>query len=184
MTNKENSIVARFLIDHSISKGISKELSYKIEQLVFRNRVDSLVENSKVPHTIITADFGNLGSICIRTLIENEKIDLTYKSGSYDHVSVFCNTKNILWTDESKTEPYNRQGGLYANGSSWGTLELVKEEENYREFHTKKEYKSNISFAVWGFSYNDYWKSIQFGILLSSDKVEGFVSELRALIGK
>jgi hypothetical protein len=141
----------------------------------------------KTDCTIITADFGRLGSLVFRTVDEYEdNKPLIYKEGSYDYISIISKcTKRILWTDYNDTEPYNRQSGLYCDGASFESLgHPVKQTKEYREFNSTINYIINISFGVWGYSYNTYYNSITFGICIKNNKVDEFVNKLRIILGK
>lgn len=182
MTNKNLEFMQAFFADSIASGGISNETNKAIEQLWKDYQLPELQENSSV----ITADVGFLGSLTIREIESFQPQSLKYESGNYDYVSIVVNkTTTILWTDYSNIEPYNRQGGLYADGSSFAMLgEPIVEKEDYREFIAIHEYKSNISFAIWGYNFNNYYKSIRFGICLKNEHVDEFVSKLRTLLGK
>lgn len=172
-----------FITENKKAGGLSKEISNNVEALWNKYKIEKLEDNC----SIISADFGQLGSLEIKEIESfDEQVVFKYKSGSYDYVSVKVKTtENILWTDYKDIEPYNRQGGLYANGSSFESLgKPIIEKEDYREFQSKHSYMRNVSFAVWGYGYNDFYNSISFGICLKTENVNIFISELRTIIGK
>lgn len=175
--------LVNFMKEQMSIGGISKNVSDEVEALWNEYKLPQLENDC----SIISADFGNLGSLVIRRIASFDKAEpFKYEGGSYDYVSVKSDlTTRILWTDYSNTEPYNRQGGLYCDGATFEHLgSPVIENDNYREFIANAEYNSNISFAVWGYRFNDFYNSISFGICLKTDKVEEFVSKLRQIIGK
>lgn len=133
--------------------------------------------------TIICVDLGKFGNIEIRRVDVLERpATLQYREGYYDYVSIRTNfDKTILFTDYSTTEPYNRQSPFYV-GYSFSNLELVKDTGEWRQFEITRP--SNISFAVWGFSYNKYWDKIDFGICLKSESVDEFVAKLLKIFQK
>ena len=172
-----------FMRENKKSGGLSIEISNEVEKLWNEYKLEKTSENC----SIISADFGRLGSLNIKEIAEFEKETVfKYESGSYDFISTKTkSTTNILWTDYQNIEPYNRQSGLYANGSSFESLgKPILEKEDYREFVSKHVYNGNVSFAVWGYRFNDFYESIIFGICLKTDKVDEFISKLRVLIGK
>ena len=175
--------LGNFIRENKKSGGLSIEISNQVEKLWKEYKLDKTEENCSV----ISADFGRLGSLSIKEIasFEEEKV-FKYESGSYDYISTKTkSTTDILWTDYQNIEPYNRQSGLYANGSSFKSLgNPILEKEDYREFVAKHNHEVNISFAVWGFYYNTFYESITFGICLKTEKVDEFISKLRTLIGK
>lgn len=136
--------------------------------------------------SIISVDTGLLfGNITIHNIIDLDrrgKQELSYESDSYDYVSVNSNGKTILFTDYREEEPYNRQSIFYV-GYSWSSLSLVNETNQFREFETANQ-PNGGSFPVWGFSFNDFWNTIQFGICLQTEKAEEFMTKLRNLLNK
>lgn len=184
----ENSIQDLFFLQNFISEntsagGLTLEISDEIEKLWNEYKL-ATIENDCA---IISADFGRLGSLVIRYIASiDEDKELKYKSGSYDYISVKTEqTKRILWTDYKNIEPYNRQGGLYCDGASFEYFgKPVVEKPEYREFIDEGKYPSNISFAVWGYRFNEFYKSITFGICIKKELVEEFVEKLRKIVGK
>jgi hypothetical protein len=171
-----------FISENKKVGGLSKDISDKVESLWNKYKLDTLQDGC----SIITAEFGKLGSLEIKEVESFEKpITFKYESGS-DFISITSkSSQNILWTDYRNIEPYNRQGGLYSNGCSFKMLgSPVLEKEDYREFNCKHDYKSNVSFGVWGFRYNTYYETITFGICLKTEDVDKFILELRNIIGK
>lgn len=163
MKNKEDIellesllMIQDFVSENKKAGRLSKEQSDEIERLWNRYKLPTVESGT----SIIEADFGTLGSLVIRE-VESTTFDkpLKYEGGSYDYVSIVApTTKRILWTDYSQTEPYNRHGGLYCSGASFESLGLpVIEKEYYREFVATDKYKSNITFGVWGYRYNDFY---------------------------
>ena len=175
--------LGNFIRENKKSGGLSIEISNQVEKLWKEYKLDKTEENCSV----ISADFGRLGSLNIKEIasFEEEKV-FKYESGSYDYISTKTkSTTDILWTDYQNIEPYNRQSGLYANGSSFKSLgNPILEKEDYREFVAKHVYNQNACFAVWGYRFNDFYESITFGICLKTEKVDEFISKLRTLIGK
>lgn len=170
--------------DFKANGGLDKSTSEKCKELVDKYKLSAI----KSETCFITAEIGQYGSISIKHAAEVEDVELKYEEGSYDYVSCSVKKKEIiLWTDYSDTEPYNRHGGLYADGSSFGMLgtPTVKTKE-YREYH----YKSNCSgsylssFPLYGFWFNDIYGSIKFGICIEPENVDMFIQELRKIIGK
>jgi hypothetical protein len=172
-----------FISENKKSGGLSKGVADKVKDLWNEYKLSDLQDGC----SIISADFGSLGSLVIRDIESFDRpAKLKYKDGDYDYVSVIspCITK-ILWTDYEKIEPYNRHGGLYCDGAYFEMFgDPVVEKPEYREFYCKKKYNSNISFAVWGFGYNDFYNCVKFGICIKSEKVEEFVFKLRELLNK
>ncbi len=172
-----------FISENTKVGGLPKDISDKVEVLWNRYKLDNLEDGC----SIISADFGRLGSLNIKEIESFETpIKFKYESGSYDFISVVSKSDHdILWTDYQNIEPYNRQSGLYANGSSFESLgSPVLEKEEYREFNSKHNFRCNISFGVWGFRYNSFYETVSFGICLKNDTVDEFISELRKIIGK
>lgn len=175
--------LANFIRENKKSGGLSIEISNQVEKLWNEYKLEKPEENC----SIISADFGRLGSLNIREIAVFEKeVVFKYEGGSYDYISTKTkSTTNILWTDYQNIEPYNRQSGLYANGSSFESLGTpVVEKDDYREFIAKHVYNGNVSFAVWGYRFNNFYESITFGICLKTEKVYEFISKLRTIIGK
>ena len=170
-----------FISENTMAGGMQQEVAEKIEALWNEYKENSLKKNC----SIITGDFGKLGSVVIRKISTFEPMNFKYESGSYDYVSIKCDTTRILWTDYQDIEPYNRSGDLYCDGASFEMLgKPIKEVEDYREFNATSNYKSNISFAVWGFDFNDFYGSVRFGMCIKNDKVDEFMNKLRTIINK
>lgn len=176
--------LSNFVNENKKSGGLSKDISDKIEQLWNKYKLTTIDTNC----AIITADFGFLGSLVIRTVKsveESANFTLKYQSGSYDYVTILSdNTRKLLWTDFSSEEPYNRQGGLYCDGATFEFLGKPVNKGNYREFDAIHQYDSNITFGIWGYDFNDFYGSVRFGICLPKDQVDLFIQELREIIGK
>jgi hypothetical protein len=170
-----------FMTEQENAGGLDESKSNLIKDLWNKYKENEISENC----TIIEADFGRLGSMIIRKLKSFEPTNFKYEGGGYDYVSVKCDTRRILWTDYSETEPYNRQSGLYCGGMSFDMLgNPLIETETYREFQCKDSYESNISFAVWGFRFNDFYKCVRFGICIKNESVDQFIADIREIIGK
>ncbi len=178
--------ISNFMTQNKKSGQLIKETSDEIQSLWNKYKLSNVAPGT----SIIEADFGTLGSLVIRDVeslqFEDDNYPLQYKSGSYDYVSIVSSsTRKILWTDYEDTEPFNRQGGLYCSGASFDQLGLpIKEETFYREFDVVHKYKSNISFAVWGYSYNDFYGSVRFGLVIKTEMVKDFIEALRTIINK
>lgn len=160
---------------------LSAEIAAEIEK-VFHEYKKTEVE---VGDVIVCVEAGNFGSICIRTVDElREPTTLKYlPRGDYEYISIVtkCETQ-ILWTDFSKEQPYNRQSPFYVP-CSWDSLDLMKETPYYREF-ALPPHASNISFGVYGFHFNEYWNLVRFGACIKADDLEAFVNKLRYFLGK
>ena len=105
----------------------------------------------------------------------------------YDEYKLPFLTKNtnILWTDFEKIEPYNRHGCFYCDGASFDNLgEPIFQNDFYREFISTSYFNHNISFSIYEFNYNTYYKSIRFGLCIEENKTEEFIAKLRKLINK
>ena len=189
-TQKENIqmlesllMINDFVTENKKAGKLPKEKSDEIERLWDKYKLAKVEPGT----SIIEADFGILGSLVIRE-VESTTFDkqLKYEGGSYDYVSIVApTTKRILWTDYSQTEPYNRQGGLYCSGSSFESLGFpVVQKADYREFVATDKYRSNITFGVWGYRYNDFYGCVTFGICIKTELVDEFVNLLRTIIDK
>ena len=182
------SFIAGFIKDNFGNAGMSLEKANTLKSLVDKYKVDALDIETANQYSVISVSFGKLGSLVTRRIqsIENP-IELSYEEGSSDFLCIKCKTDKILWTDFEETEPYNRQSGLYCDGASWNGLELVKTHSEYREFESTEKYKdfiSNLSFGISGFHYNDYWKSVRFGLVIGNESVNEFISTFRNVVGK
>lgn len=184
MKTIENLIfLADFIKQQSLAGNLSKEVVIEVEKLWNKYKQS----NVNTDCSIISADFGMLGSLIIRTVdkLRDDETKLNYKSGDYDFISIVSNsTRRILWTDYSSIEPYNRNSGLYCDGASFDFLGEPINYPTYREFDAVSQYESNISFGVWGFSYNDFYGSVTFGICIKNEQVDEFIKLLRDIIGK
>lgn len=189
-TQKENIemlesllMIHDFMTENKKAGKLTKEQSDEVERLWDKYKLP----NVEPGNSIISADFGTLGSLVIRE-VESTTFDkaLKYEGGSYDYVSIVATTtKRILWTDYSQTEPYNRQGGLYCDGSSFESLGIpVVSKPDYREFVATDKYRSNITFGVWGYRFNDFYGSVTFGICIKTELVDEFINLLRVIINK
>jgi len=181
--NKSNMDMKNFITEKMNSGGLTVAISGQVAALCDEYRLMKSSDHC----SIITGEFGRLGSLNIKELSADcQELVFKYESGSYDYVSTRTNSStNILWTDYQDIEPYNRQGGLYADGASFKSLGApVLEKSDCREFHATHVYQGNISFAVWGFRFNDFYNSINFGICIKTDQVGVFITRLRLIIGK
>lgn len=173
--------LSNFIVQNSIAGGISLELSEKVKSLWDEFKENEILNDCAV----IEGEFGMLGSLIIRNVIEAEPQKLKYESGSYDFCSIKCITQRILWTDYSETEPYNRHCGLYCDGVSFEQLgKPVIESNEYREFNQTNDYESNLMFGVWGYDFNTVYGSIKFGMSIKKNSVDEFIKKLRILINK
>jgi hypothetical protein len=184
------TLLANFIQENKEAGKLPKETADKIEELVKKYRLNTVDKGT----TIITADFGILGSIILREVIESEEnYYLDYSKERSGYLSIDCKTRCILWTDFQDIEPYKRQSGLYCDGATFERLGAPVREEfgslenpnkNYREFDAVNPYNGNISFCTSSFSYNDYYGSVSFGLCVLNEDVEPFLAELRQLIDK
>lgn len=140
-------------------------------------------EEVETNDTIICLEMGKFGNIEIRHITELERpVALKYKEGYYDYVSIRSNyDRTILFTDYSVTQPYNRQSPFYV-GYSFESMQLAKDSGEWRRFEIVRQ--SNISFPVWGFSYNKYWDLIKFGICLKTEVVGEFLETIFKILEK
>lgn len=182
-----------FIKDNTVSSGVFPENAALIQKLVEKYKLPNLQRDCST----ITADFGSLGSVVVRNVVCFEKQDdLKYERGNYDYISVGYDKCNyILWTDYENIEPYNRQSGLYCDGMSFRYLgNPVVEKPSYREFNVVLPHHvhqsevgvlyPNSSFALWGFTYNNFWNSVRFGLAIKTEDVEVFIVELRKILNK
>lgn len=139
--------------------------------------------------TIINVEMGYYGNIAIRNI---EKLKsplgktLNYKPGDYDSVSALLKSEHtILFTDFSKTEPYNRGAEPMYLPCRFSDMTLVKSypDKEYRELQITS-INQHLSWSLPGFSYNDAWGMVRFGLCLEQKHVAKFVKTLRYLIGK
>ena len=183
LLSSEFQQLANFVAENKKAGGLGFIEADLIKGLVEMVRVTKPTEK----HSIVSCNCGFLGSIVIRNIESiDEPVTLSYEPGNYEFISICASsTRRILFTDYKDIQPYNRQYGLYCNGASFGMLGLpVAEHEGYREFDITLTHKSNISFGVWGFCYNDFYGTVQFGVAIPTDKVDKFIKDLRALLGK
>ncbi len=153
----------------------------EIETLVNKYKLQNVSPDQKI--SAVSFEMGKLGSFIINRGKLEESITLKYKEGEYDYISLLQESSTAyLFTDYSNEQPYNRQGGLYCNGWSWANLELVEETEEYRYFTGNSNYSVNSSFAIWGFSYNNYWNTLKFGIIIPIEAEPEFIIELLKII--
>ncbi len=138
--------------------------------------------------TIINVEMGYYGYISIRNI---EKLksplgkNLNYKPGDYDSVSALLESEQtILFTDFSKTEPYDRGAPMYVP-YRFSNMTLVKSypDKEYRELQITL-INQHLSWSLPGFSYNDVWGMVRFGLCLERKHVAEFVETLRGLIAK
>lgn len=174
--------IISFFNDLGKASGISEEQAQSIKELVDNYKLPQLIEGA----SIITADFGFLGSVQVQEYSLFDPCEFKYKENNHDYISIKTKThRHIVWIDYDTTEPYNRNGSLYCNGASWKSLgNAIKETPDYREFDIKSDYISNCCFAIWGFSYNSYWNSVKFGLCIETEKVDKFINALKAIINK
>lgn len=166
------------------NKSITPEKALAIITLVDKYKKTSIEKTDVIISVETSFNFGNIKIISVS---ENHKPEefLSYKEGSSDYVRVTTlREKTILFTDFSDTQPFNRQGGLYVP-HRWERMSLVKTTPLYREFECNSEFSGGCSsFHVNGFKYNEYWKSVTFGICVIEKDANTFISEFRALINK
>lgn len=136
--------------------------------------------------TIINVEMGYYGNIAIRNI---EKLKsplektLNYKPGDYDYVSALLESEQtILFTDFSKTEPYDRGAPMYVP-YLFSNMTLVKSypDKKYRELQITLT-NQQLSWPVPGFSYNDVWGMVRFGLCLERKHVAEFMETFRWLI--
>ncbi len=180
---KKSQELIDFVIENKNAGGLNKLVVDQVKELWNKYKLTQLASDC----SIIEGDFGRLGSLITREIksIDGD-ISLKYESGSYDYVSIVSkNATYLLWTDYSPEQPYDRTSGLYCGGMSWQLLgKPIIEKPEYREFQYVYEYLTNISFAVWGFDYNDFYGSVRFGLCIKTENVKKFTEELRKIIDK
>jgi len=128
----------KFMAENMMSNTLTKNIADAIKSLWEEYKLPNL----KLGASILSADFGNLGVITIRRILSfKEQTELKYESGNYDYISIRSdNTREILWTDYSEEQPYNRQGGLYGDGAAFEHFDSCINHQGYREFNMNKNY--------------------------------------------
>lgn len=172
-----------FIEEQQIVGGLTQEKRISLEDIFLKYKLDTIQKGCSV----VDCELGILGSITIDKVGSVEEPQkLGYKKGGYDYVSILSDsTRTILWTDHSDTEPYNRQGGLYGGGVSFDMLgEPLVDTPEYREFQRTSEIFCNMSKPVWGFTYNNFYKTVKFGLSIKNENVEEFISSVRLILEK
>jgi hypothetical protein len=182
-SQKDMETMGQFLNDFNknLKKEIDLVLAYTIEALVGEYRKAKV----EVGDVIISVETGKMfGNIEIRnvSILEEERV-MCYEKGSYVYMSIESDVKRILWTDFEETEPFNRQGAFYVP-NRFSDMTLVKTTEDYREYIYERKEHGRIHFGVWGFTYNDLWKNLKFGLCLKKEQEEEFISKLKELLNK
>lgn len=154
-------------------------MQYLLKELYINNH-ENIIRQGDI---IIELGAGFYGNMTTRTVDEiKEPKLLTAKEGDYDFISITTHNENTtLWTDNSTIQPFNRQSPFYVP-FGWQALNKIKETETYREFHIKTS--SNISFGMWAFHYNPFWKMVRMGMCVKADKFEYVISEIRRILQK
>lgn len=123
------------------------------------------------------------GSIIGRKISGVEKGEVSYKESSYNYVDVTCDTTHVMyWTDNNFDEPYNRMYHNYVP-YSFETLGAPVKEEGGIYFYNKLLGGSDIIFKVWGFTVNDFWEAVRFGVVVGPDDVEFVKDQIVWLLG-
>ena len=179
LSNKEKETSNQFFADSDKNSGaVTQEISNEIEKLYHQYKKNEV----EVSDVIICGEAGKFGHLTIYSITHlNEPKTLKYTYGSYEFVSIKGVEKTILWTDFSTTQPYNRQASFYV-GTTFDRLTLVKTTDTYREF--TDSFPTNVSFAVYPYSYNEFWKTVCFGICIAQKDEETFIAQLRKLLSK
>ena len=182
MTAHEVETISQFLADageSSKAEGLSEETANKIKALLDRYKKTTM-ECSDV---IVCVNCGFFGSIEVKHIVDvNSSPELNYTERKYVNLAVNPTTITI-YTDFSTTEPFNRQGSFYI-GTSFSQLELIKATVDYREFKYMREFKSSECFGISPFSYNPYYKTVDFDICIAKESAHEFICELKNLLGK
>lgn len=135
---------------------------------------------------ILSVRFSDLGTGSIterRVEIPREENVLSYKERNKEYVSIQYNMEHVMyWTHDFVGEPYNRQGTGYVPyswksfGEPCGSHQGITLYELYRT-------GGNISFPVWGFSVNNFWGNVTFGMVVDADDVEWVKDKIIELLG-
>ena len=180
-SSAEEQTLRQIIHDSMINGEITPQLSMCIHKLFEKYRKNT-VEKGDV---IISVETGmSFGNLVIYDILEVESAEvLKYERGNYDRVTASVRMDTTLWTDFDSTEPYNRQGSLYAD-QRFSNLRLVKTTGSYREFVLAEPRINSTSLCFPGYTYKNIMKTVSFGICLPGDKKEEFIRELRILLDK
>lgn len=180
MNLQEEIFMSRFILDNNSSAGITPEKYEEIKKVVDKYKVDHISDGT----SIIDGDFGILGSIVVRQLQEvnlDEPVMIKFEEGMFVSITT-SQVRKVLWTDYKNIEPYNRQGGLYADGASFESLgDPIIEKDDYRVYDRTIVYNGHISFGLPNNRYNEFWKSVKIGTVVKNEDVDAFIKEILEL---
>lgn len=177
---KNLNILAQMLSDLSLVSGLGEEKAKSIQFINDAHRTERFEPGDYV----VTAEFGKLGSMVIREIGEGIELNKIEPNES-DRFATFyyVSQRTILLTDHSTTEPYNRQGGLYADGSSFETLGApVITTDTLRMYDTVRKTYIQLSTTLSGFRYNTFWDTVSFGIVVQKEMINDYLEDMARVV--
>lgn len=166
MTRKEMETMHRFLTDMGSGAELSQEQGDFLQKIC-RAGKSSYEAGDCILDVDINGQYGNISIYYIDSVAEHlddedNKVgpDGGWASIHGEAVTIYFGRKG-----HDGPEPYNCQGQLYIP-YRWSDLTLV-EEGNGHDVYISSRRKTNISFSIQKFWYNDFWKKCSFGMVIS-----------------
>lgn len=179
-SNEEIKVMLQFFHDKSIDGEISQQLADRLKELWNKYKKSEINPGD----VIICVEAGKFGHYTVRTVESCKQGALQYDRNKDEYITLTASREEtVLWTDYSKTQPYNRQAPFYV-GHDFSRLQLVIDTGVYREFKTPTYSSTRVSFGIRAFEYYEGWNFARFDLCLKAEHEQEYLLQVRALLGK
>lgn len=124
--------------------------------------------------TFVDMSGGKYGSVSFTRVLLDENLNAKSCFGHHQ----------VMWTDHSTIEPYNRQGPEYCQGASFENMIQTFNSPEYREFESKTAGPAGMSISLREPYHNNAWNYGTFSFFCSSENKELFLTQLRTILNK
>jgi hypothetical protein len=181
-TAEEKEVINQFVLDHNVGS-ISRNIDMDNVNLLVKNLCDSVRKSPEPADIVISSEMTpNGGNIKFYQIVKLEsKSETDERRNYFDARSVdFVLIEPIGYPE---IEPYNRQSPFYI-GLSYSKLNKHQTDafSVYTRILTEKPL-CQVRASFDEFYYNDFWKSIRFGLAIEREKVGQFLFSFLKLMG-
>lgn len=180
----QSSVISQFVMDNEISRGTTT--NFDVEANNIKKLLECMRKHPEPGDVVIKGKLSpNGGNLEILQIVKCGLVETT-DSGDYLH-SRYSNPILVEPVNYPYVEPYNRQSPFYI-GYSYASL-TKHTTDKFSVYTTalcpieQRNNQAQIIISLNDFSYNEYWKTVGFGLAIDRDNVDEFLTTLIRIIG-